>query len=213
MYDGRFRERVQLGDDARRLSVTRVPGLALDFRQQRLMQAEGRVQKLAQFRHLREPGELEKYFVNVLADGLIRGQQAVVGVEPGGLGVIVAGAQVAVPPQALLLAPNHHDQLGVRLEAEHAVHDVRTGFLQLGRELNVGFFIEARAQLDDDGHVLSGRRGLDQRRHDGGVVAYAIQGLLDGQYLRIAGCLLDEIRDRSKTLKRMMQKHIAGAEG
>jgi hypothetical protein len=79
-------------------------------------------------------------------------------------------------------------------------------------KFDVGFFIEARAQLDDHGHVLAGGRGLNQRRHDGGVVADAIQGLLDGQYLRIAGRLLDEISDRSKTLKRMMQEHIAGAQ-
>ncbi len=79
--------------------------LACDLRQQRLVQAEGRVQQLAQLRHPREPRELQEYFVDVLADGLIGGQQAVIGVEACGFRVVVAGAQVAVAPQALVLAP------------------------------------------------------------------------------------------------------------
>ena len=138
--------------------------------------------------------------------------QAVVGVQPRGLGVIVAGAQMAVAPQALFLAPHHHHQLGVGLEAEYAVHDVRAGFLQLGGELDVRFFVEARAQLDDDGHVLARLRGFDQRADDGGIAAGAIQGLLDGEHLRIARRLLDEIRDRPEALERMVQEHVPGAQ-
>src|SRR5450631_1729501 len=81
LYDRRFRERIELGDDAGRFSGARVLGLAFDLREQRLVQAEGRVQQLAQFRHLREPGELQEYFVDVLANGFIGSQQTVIGVE------------------------------------------------------------------------------------------------------------------------------------
>ncbi len=120
---------------------------------------------------------------------------------------------MAVAPQTLFLAPHHHDQFGVRLEAEYAVHDVRAGFLQLGREFNIGFFVEARAQLDDDGDVLAGCRCVDQRADNGGVAADAIQGLFDGEHLGIACCLSDEIGHRRESLKWVVQQHIAGAQG
>jgi hypothetical protein len=74
-------------------------GFALDLRDDRAVQAERRLQQLAQPRHAREAGQLQKDLVNVLADRLIGGQQAVVGVEARGLRVIVAGAQVAVAAQ------------------------------------------------------------------------------------------------------------------
>ena len=64
------------------------------------MQAERRMQELAQARHPRESGELQEDLVDVLADRLVGGHQAVVGVQPRGLGVVVAGAEVAVAPQA-----------------------------------------------------------------------------------------------------------------
>ena len=186
--------------------------LALDLCDQRLMQAEGRMQELAQARHPREAGELQENLVDVLADGFIGGQQAVVGVEPRGLGVVIAGAEMAVAAQTLLLAPHHHHQLGVRLEAEHAVHDVRAGLLQLVRELDVRLLVEARPQLDDHRHVLAGLRRFDQRADDGGIAAGPVQRLLDGEHLRIARRLLDEIRDRPESLERVVQQHIAGAQ-
>ena len=74
--------------------------------------------------------------------------------------------QVAVATQLPALAPHDHDQLRVRLVADHAVHDVRAGFLQACRELDVRRFVEARHQLDDDGHFLAGARRVDQRIDD-----------------------------------------------
>jgi len=100
----------------------------------------------------------------------------------------------------------------VRLEAEDAVHDVGAGFLQLGRNVDVRFFIEARAQFDDDGHVLACLRGLGERVDDGGIAAGAIQGLLDGEHLRVAGRLFDEIRNRPEALERVVQEHVPGPQ-
>ena len=107
--------------------------------------------------------------MQVLADGLVAGEQAVVRVGAGGLRVVVAGADVAIAAQHAFLAAHHHDQLGVRLVADHSVHDVRTGLLQAIRELDVRSLVEARHQLDDDGHVLAVARRLDQRLDDGGI--------------------------------------------
>src|SRR5579863_866593 len=211
--DGGLGERVELGNDARgpaRLGVSRFP---LDPVEQRLVQAERRMQELAQTGNASQSRQLQEYLVHVLADRFVGRQQAVVGVQPRRLGVIVAGTQVAVSPQALVLAPHHHDELGVRLEAEYAVHDVGAGLLQLGRYVDVRLFVEARAQFDDDGDVLPALRGLGERIDDGRVAAGPIQGLLDGEHGRIARRLFDEIGDGAEPLKRVVQEHIPGAQG
>ena len=97
---------------------------------------------------------------------LVAGHQAVVGVQARGLRDGSCRCPVAIAPEPLVLAAHDHDELGVRLEAEHAVHDVRAGLLQLVRELDVRLLVEARPQLDDDRDVLAGLRGLDQRADD-----------------------------------------------
>ena len=94
---------------------------------------------------------------------------------------------MAVATQLAALAPHDHDQLRVRLVADDAVHDVRAGFLQARRELDVRGFVEARHQLDDDGDFLAGARRVDQRIDDRRLRAGAIQRLLDRQHVGI-GC-------------------------
>jgi hypothetical protein len=212
LNDGRLGERVELRDDARGLARAGVLGFAIDLRDDRLVQAERRVQELAQLRNARESGELQEDLVNILADRLVGGQQSVIGVQAGGLRVIVARAQMAVAPQPLFLPAHDHHQLGVRLEAEDPVHDVRAGFLQLVRELDIGLFVEARAQLDDHRHVLVRLRRFHQGADDRRIAPRAIQGLLDRENLRICGRLLDEIRDGRETLKGMMQQHVSAAQ-
>ena len=140
--------------------------LALDLRDDRFVQAERRLQQAAQLRRLREARELQEQLVHVLADLVVAGEKAVVRVGARGARVVVAGAEVAVAANATGLAPDDQHQLGVRLVADHAVHDVRAGFLQAVRQLDVRFFVEARAQLDDDRHVLARMRGGDQRVDD-----------------------------------------------
>src|SRR5580658_1617964 len=69
--DGGLGERVELGNDARGSACARVSALPLDPLEQRLMQAERRMQQLAQTRNAGEPGQLQEYLVNVLADRLV----------------------------------------------------------------------------------------------------------------------------------------------
>ena len=140
---------------------------ALDAGDQGAVQAERGVQQLAQARHAGEARELQEDFMDVLADHFIGGEEPVIGVEPCGLGVIIAGAQMAVAPQSTLFPPHHHDELGVGLEAEYAVHHVRPRLLQLGRDVDVGFLIESGAQFDDHSHVLARLCGFGQCADDG----------------------------------------------
>ena len=118
---------------------------------------------------------------------------------------------MAVAANATGLAPHDQGELRVRLVSHHAVHDVRAGFLQAVRKLDVRFFVEARAQLDDDRHVLAGVRGGDQRIDDRRIVAGAIERLLDREHLRIRGGLPHEIHHRREALVRMVQQQRRSA--
>ena len=169
--DARLDQRVHLGDDPRRPAGEGVLGLARDAREERVVQRERRLQQLSELRGPRQARHLQEELVQVLADRLIAGKQAVVGIGARGARVVVAGADVAVAPQLRVLAPDDQDQLRMRLVADDAVHHVRARRLQARGELDVGGLIEARHQLDDDRHVLAGARGLDQRIDDRGVGA------------------------------------------
>ena len=70
--------------------------------------------------------------------------------------------------------------------------------LELTRPGDVGLFVEARLDLDDRQHLLAGLCCIDQGVHDGGVTAGAIEGLLDGQDLRVRCCLLDKCLNRCR---------------
>ncbi len=150
--------------------------------------------------------------MDVLADRLVRGQQAVVRIKARGLGVIVSGAEVAIAAQHLVLAAHDHDELCVRLETEDTVHHVRARLLQLGRDVDVRLFVESGAQFDDHGDVLARERRVRERPDDARIAARSIQRLLDREHLRIRGRLLDEVHDGRKALKRMVQQHVARAQ-
>ena len=86
-------QRVHLGEDAgpacpRWASA----GLLLDLRQHGVGQAGGGHRQLAVARLLREPGQRVEQLGDVLADLPVGGEQAEIGVEAGGAGVVVAGA-------------------------------------------------------------------------------------------------------------------------
>ena len=150
--------------------------------------------------------------MHVLADLGIAGEQAVVGVAARGARVVVAGAEVAVAAQAVGFAAHDHRHLGVGLESHDAVHDVRAGFLQPVGQLDVGFLVESRAQLDDDRDVLAGLRGRHQRIDDRRLIAGAIQRLLDREHARIRRCAAQEIQHRAEAVEGMVQQHVLLAD-
>ena len=84
-----------------------------------------------------------------------RGEEREIGVEPRGRGVVVAGREVHVAAQLVLLAAHHERRLGVRLQAEEAVDDVHAALLERARPLDVALLVEARLELDDGGHLLA----------------------------------------------------------
>jgi hypothetical protein len=68
--------------------------------------------------------------------------------------VIVARRQMR-SDAARLLAAHDEQHLRVRLEADDAVDHLHARFLQTIGEAQIGLFVKARAQFDDDGDVLA----------------------------------------------------------
>ena len=172
-------------------------------------QRERRLQQVLHLAHLAQAGELQKHRVGVLADGLVGGEQAVIGIQPRGARVVVAGGQMRVVFEAGVLAPHHQDHFGVRLVADHAVDHVRAGVLQFFRQVDVGLFVEARAQFDHHRDFLAVARRLEQGVHHAGLGAGAVQRLFDGQHVGIARRLAQEFDHRRERIERVMQQNVA----
>jgi hypothetical protein len=128
----------------------------------RWVQGERRLPEVFQRARLAQAGELLEDFGDVVGDFLVAGQQAEVGVEAGGARMVVAGAEVDVAAQSAFFAAHDEQQLGVRLVADDAIDHMGADFFQLGCPADVGFFVEARHQFDDDGDFLAILGGADQ---------------------------------------------------
>ena len=125
-----FGQRVALDDDMGALALARVACLPLDHFDDPFVQGEGGVQQLLDLAGAAHAGQLLEHLVHVGAQHRVRGEQAVVGVELGRLGVIVAGAEMSVVAQRALLAAHDVHHLGVGLVGHHPVDDDGAGLLQ-----------------------------------------------------------------------------------
>ena len=98
------------------------------------------------------------------------------------------------------------------LETDYAVDDMRAGFFQAARPLNVARFIKTRAQLDNRGDLFSRISRVDQRLHNRRISACAVQRDFDGEHLRILCRRLDQLDDFIETVVRMMQQHVLSSQ-
>ena len=129
------------------------------------MQGEGRLHELLQLRDPPHGRELLEHLLNVFADGGIAGEKAVIGIQTGSLRMVVTRAEMNVPLERSTLATHDENHLGVRLVPDDAVDNMRTRLLQHFGKLDVRLLVEARAQFDDDGHLLALARRIHQRLH------------------------------------------------
>ena len=65
---------------------------------------------------------------------------------------------------------------------------------------NVIFLVKARLYLDQHRDLLAVIRCLGERLNNGRVAAHAVQGLLDGEHVRVLRRFLNEVHDRVKGL-------------
>ncbi len=89
-------QRVHLGDDARGAAGAGVFSLAVDEGEEAVGEGERRDEQRAEVLRFGVGGEVVEDVVHGGGDGGVRGEQADVGVEARGDGVVVAGAEVGV---------------------------------------------------------------------------------------------------------------------
>lgn len=71
---------------------------------------------------------------HILPQFIPAAQQSKVGVDGGGAGVVVTGADVHVAAQAVIVLTDDHDALAVSLETHKAVRHVTAGILKASGE-------------------------------------------------------------------------------
>ena len=108
------------------------------------MKGEGRMEQLLDLQGLTHTGKLLEQLVDVVADGLIAGHEAVIGIQTGVTGMVVTGAQVHVAAQPSLFTPHNQNHLGVGLVTNHAVYHDHARFLQPTGQLEVLGLTESR---------------------------------------------------------------------
>ena len=160
-----------------------------------------------------EARQVVEELADVGADFGVRSEQPEVLVDARRLGVVVARADVAVVPHAIVLAAQHERGLRMRLEADDAVDDVHAHLFERAGPPDVRLLVEARLELDDGGHLFAVLGGLNQRLHDRTVAAGAVERLLDPEHGRVFGRLRHEGLDRGgERVVRVVHQHVALAQ-
>ncbi len=144
----------------------------------------------------------------VVADVGRAGEHADVLVDLGGLGVVVAGADVDITAQLVAIVAHDQRHLAVGLQADHAVHDVHTCAFELAGPLHVVGLVEAGLELDEHGDLHPTLGGPDETADDRAVTTRSVQRHLDRLHHGIVGRLGDELLDaRREALVGMVDHH------
>jgi hypothetical protein len=176
------------------------------------VQGEGCLPQVLQGPRLAQSGELLEYFADVVGDFFIAGQQAEIGIEASGTRVIVAGAEVGIANEAAFFAADDEQGLGVSFVADHAINHMGADFFQFGGPTDIGFFVKACHQLDNDGDFLAALGGADQRLHQYRVGAGAVHRHLDCHDMRVIGRLVEEFDYRGEGLVGVVQQDIVAPD-
>ena len=183
------------------------------------MVEDARADSVRRHRHCLELGGLgiARHVVEdareIVADDPVGGEEGEVGVNLGGHGVIIAGADVAIGDQLAALAPHDQAQLGVGLELDEAVDHLDARAFQIARPFDVGFLVEAGLELDHRGHGLAGVGRLFQRLDDRRGLARAVERPFDRHDVGIGGGLLQELQHDVERFVRVMDDDVLLADG
>ena len=97
------------------------------------------------FRHSREDVKKRGDFGG---QGGARGEQAEVGVEAGGAGMIISRSKMKVGDQVTFLSANDEENFAVGFQADESVDNVDTCFLHFAGPSDIVGFIEAGFEFD-----------------------------------------------------------------
>jgi len=76
--------------------------------------------------------------------------------------MVIAGADVGVAAQAVVILADDKNHLAVGLESNHSVGDVDTGLFQETGPANVRLFVEAGLEFEHHRHLFAVAGGIDQ---------------------------------------------------
>jgi hypothetical protein len=138
----------------------------------------------------------------------VAGEKANVAVQTRRDIVVVAGAHVHIAADAIPFAAHDEQKLGVDLEAHQPIDHVHARLLQGAGPSDVVLLVKARLELHQHGHLFAVFACLHQRGHDGRVGPHAVEGLLDGQHVRILDSLLQEMDHRGKAVVGMVEHDV-----
>ena len=138
-------------------------------------------------------GDVVEDVGDVAADPGIGGEEAEIGVDARRDRMVIAGAEVAIGAVAAFLAAHHHRHLGVGLPLDEAVDDLDAGALERARPHQILLLVEAGLQFDHRGHRFAGLGGGDQRIDHRGLLAGAVERLLDRDDVRVLGRLAEDL--------------------
>ena len=207
------RERVHLQPDAGVLALHRRLPCGADPLDQSCAQPERRDEDLPEPRGAPEAGEVVEERGDVLRDRRVGGEEAQVLVRAGGHRVVVAGADVHVPPEHVAFTPDDERHLGVNLQVGEAVDDVHARLLQRTRPLDVPVLVEASLQLHEADALLAVLGALDQRRDERAVAARPVNRGLHRDHVGIAGGGLHErLEAGGERLVRLVDEEVAAAD-
>ena len=176
--DGHVVETVHLDGDA---PVGAGRGLRVDELDHPVTDTTGRRDQLLVLRRLAEPGDVVEEPGHVGPQFGAGGQHTQVLVDAGRLGVVVAGAHMAVEPDGVTLLTHHQGRLGMGLQSHQSVDHVGARLLEGTGPPDVGLLVEPGGDLDQDGDLLAQFGGADQCGHDGAVTRRPVEALLDGE--------------------------------
>ena len=143
---------------------------------------------------------------------MVGGEQAKVGVELGGFGVVVARADVCIALKFFLFLAHHQNNLGVGFQPQNSVDNMNPGLLQMPGPLDVVVLVKSRFQFHQRHHLLAVFCGADQCSDDRGVFGGAVKRHLDAHHLGIVRGLIDEFFDGCREeLVGMVQEDVLTA--
>jgi peroxiredoxin Q/BCP len=211
--EGAVDEPVHLGGDGGGLSGASVGGLAVDEFEHALVEVVRGDEEFLRTLEAADAGEHVEEVGGVFAELGACGEEGEVGVELGGGGIVVAGAEVEVAPDLVFIAADDEGHLGVDLEVDHSIDDVDAGFLEASGPEDVIGLVEAGLQFGDRGDLLAVSHGAHEGAHDAGIPAGAVEGLFDGQHIGVGGGVFEKIDDRAEVFVGVVEEEVALANG
>ncbi len=98
-------------------------------------------------------------------------------------------------------------------KTHHPINHMDTGLLEGSCPADVAFFIKTSFEFHQDSHLFASFGGLQQRFHNGRVLSDPVEGLFDGQHLRVTGGCVQEIHHRGERIVGMVKEDIFLPDG